>query len=58
MTVCQAIFRQVSHYSGHTYQILLLARHFTGSEWQTLSVPKGQSEQYNAAMIARLKARG
>ena len=58
LTVCQAIFRQVSHYSGHTYQILLLARHFTGSEWQTLSVPKGQSEQYNAAMIARLKARG
>lgn len=58
LTVCQAIFRQVSHYSGHTYQILLLARHLKGSDWQTLSVPKGQSEQYNAQMIARLKARG
>jgi len=58
LTVCQAIFRQVSHYSGHTYQILLLARHLKGPDWQTLSVPKGQSEQYNAQMIARLKARG
>jgi hypothetical protein len=58
LTVCQAIFRQVSHYSGHTYQILLLARHLKGPNWQTLSVPKGQSEQYNAQMIARLKARG
>jgi hypothetical protein len=58
LTVCQAIYRQVSHYSGHAYQILLLARHLKGVDWQTLSVPKGQSEQYNAQMIARLKARG
>lgn len=58
LTVCQAIYRQVSHYSGHAYQILLLARHLKGADWQTLSVPKGQSEQYNAQMIARLKARG
>jgi len=58
LTVCQAIYRQVSHYSGHAYQILLLARHLKGADWETLSVPKGQSEQYNAQMIARLKARG
>lgn len=58
LTVCQAIFRQISHYSGHTYQMLLLARHLKGPDWQTLSVPKGQSEQYNAQMIARLKAQG
>ena len=39
-TVLQAINRQVSHYSAHVGQIVLLAKHFAGSKWQTLSVPK------------------
>lgn len=39
-TVVQAINRQVSHYSAHVGQIVLLAKHFAGSHWQTLSIPK------------------
>ena len=39
-TVMQAINRQVSHYSAHVGQIVLLAKHFAGPRWQTLSVPK------------------
>ncbi len=39
-TVVQAINRQVSHYSAHIGQIVLLAKHFAGSRWQTLSMPK------------------
>jgi hypothetical protein len=39
-TVVQAINRQVSHYSAHTGQIVLLAKHFAGPDWKTLSVPK------------------
>ena len=39
-TVVQAINRQVSHYSAHIGQMVLLAKHFAGSRWQTLSVPK------------------
>jgi hypothetical protein len=39
-TVVQAIHRQVSHYSAHVGQIVLLAKHFAGSRWQTLSIPK------------------
>ncbi len=46
----QAIIRQLSHYSLHVGQILYLAKHFAGSSWQTLSVPKGQSEEYNKRM--------
>jgi hypothetical protein len=39
-TVVQAINRQVSHYSAHVGQIVLLAKHFAGSSWRTLSIPK------------------
>lgn len=39
-TVVQAINRQVSHYSAHVGQIVLLAKHFAGQRWQTLSMPK------------------
>jgi uncharacterized protein DUF1572 len=39
-TVLQAINRQVSHYSAHVGQIVLLAKHFAGSKWNTLSIPK------------------
>ena len=39
-TVVQAINRQVSHYSAHIGQIVLLAKHFAGPKWQSLSIPK------------------
>jgi hypothetical protein len=39
-TVVQAIHRQVSHYSMHAGQIVMLAKHYAGPKWQTLSIPK------------------
>ena len=39
-TVVQAVNRQVSHYSAHVGQIVLLAKHFAGPRWQTLSIPR------------------
>jgi uncharacterized damage-inducible protein DinB len=39
-TVLQAIGRQMAHYAGHVGQIILLAKHFAGPQWQTLSMPK------------------
>ena len=44
-TVVQAINRQVSHYSAHVGQIVLLAKHFAGTRWQTLSIPKRKSSR-------------
>lgn len=55
-TVYKAISRQVAHYAGHAYQILLLAKHLQGSKWKTLSIPRGQSEEFNRRMLAKLKA--
>ncbi len=43
-TVLEAISRQLLHYAGHVNQIVLLAKHFRGSEWVSLSIPKGKSE--------------
>lgn len=55
-SVYKAVSRQVAHYAGHAYQILFLGKHLKGTAWQTLSVPKGQSEEFNRRMIARQKA--
>lgn len=55
-SVYQAIVRQIAHYAGHTYQILFIAKHVKGSTWKTLSVPRGQSEEFNRAFVARLRA--
>jgi uncharacterized damage-inducible protein DinB len=57
-TVYKAISRQVAHYSGHAYQILLLAKHLCGPNWKTLSIPRGQSEEFNRRMLAKLKSEG
>ncbi len=39
-SVMQAINRQIAHYAGHVGQIMLLAKHFAGGRWQSLSIPR------------------
>lgn len=56
-TVLQAITRQLLHYAGHVNQIVLLAKHFRGAEWKSLSIPKGQSEIYARQFEQKLAAR-
>src|SRR5579859_3374569 len=48
-TVMQAINRQIAHYAQHTGQIVFLAKHLRGSEWKTLSIPRGKSEEFKVA---------
>jgi Protein of unknown function (DUF1572) len=54
-TVLQAINRQVAHYAYHAGQIVFLAKHFRSSEWKTLSVPRGKSEEFNAKALKQAK---
>jgi Protein of unknown function (DUF1572) len=56
-SVYQAISRQIAHYAGHAYQILFLAKHLLGPDWKTLSIPRGQSEEFNQRMLAKLRSR-
>ncbi|HEU5351114.1 MAG TPA: DUF1572 family protein [Terracidiphilus sp.] len=51
-SVMQAINRQVAHYAQHTGQIILLAKHFAGGHWQSLSVPRGKSADFNRKVSA------
>src|SRR5713101_73623 len=57
-TVHQAINRQLIHHSGHAGQIVLLAKHFAGKNWQTLSVPRGKTEEFTARMREKFAAQG
>ncbi len=43
-TVIQAVVRNLSHTAGHVGQIVLLAKHFAGPHWQTLSIPKRKTQ--------------
>lgn len=51
-SVMQAINRQVAHYGYHCGQIVLLAKHFAQDRWQTLSVPRGKSADFNRRVQA------
>ena len=58
-SVMQAINRQIAHYSHHVGQILFAAKHFTtakNGKWESLSVPRGQSEQFAADVAAGKKS--
>jgi hypothetical protein len=45
-TVLNALNRQLIHYSHHVGQIVYLSKHLAGSNWKTLSIPRGKSEEY------------
>ena len=51
-SVMQAINRQVAHYAHHIGQIVLLAKHFAHQGWQSLSVPRNRSAEFNAKVAA------
>src|SRR5271163_2740390 len=48
-TVMQALNRALAHYAQHIGQIVFLAKHLRASRWQTLSIPRGKSEDYKSA---------
>ena len=51
-SVMQAINRQLAHYPHHVGQIVLLAKHFAGDRWQSLSVPRRGSAEFNRRVAA------
>ncbi|MEO7145488.1 MAG: DUF1572 family protein [Bryobacteraceae bacterium] len=49
-SVMQAINRTISHSASHIGQIVFLAKHLKASEWRSLSVPRGKSDEFNRKM--------
>ncbi|PKH51930.1 hypothetical protein CXF68_15075 [Tenacibaculum sp. Bg11-29] len=56
-TITEAINRQLCHYSYHIGQIVFLSKLLLGDNWQTLSVAKGTSKEYNAQKFNKEKSR-
>jgi len=48
-SVVEAINRQVAHYAAHVGQIVLLAKHYAGPKWQSLSIPRGKSKEFDVS---------
>ena len=46
-TVAEALHRSLAHASYHVGQIVYVAKALRGADWQYLSIPPGQSAQYN-----------
>jgi hypothetical protein len=46
-TVTEAINRQMMHYAYHVGQMVFLGKLLKGKNWQSLSISKGKSEDYN-----------
>jgi hypothetical protein len=51
-SVLQTIHRQVAHYAYHVGQIVFLAKHYAGLDWNALTIPRRKSAEYNARVAA------
>ncbi|MEP6769740.1 MAG: DUF1572 family protein [Acidobacteriota bacterium] len=49
-TAMTAITRHVAHFAYHSGQLVFLAKHFAGTGWRSVSIPRGESEKWNESM--------
>ncbi|MEO8533495.1 MAG: DUF1572 domain-containing protein [Flavobacterium sp.] len=54
-TVIEAINRQLAHYPYHIGQIVFYAKQLKKDAWDSLSIPRNKSGNYNAEKFAREK---
>ena len=55
-TVVEAINRQLAHYPYHIGQIVFYAKMLKTSDWESLSIPKNKSVNYNADKFEKEKS--
>lgn len=55
-SVIEAINRQLAHYPYHIGQIVFYAKMLKQSEWNTLSIAKNKSNNYNADKFSKEKS--
>lgn len=56
-TVTEALNRQLAHYPYHIGQIVFMAKMFRNEQWQTLSIARNRSEDYNQRKFSQDKDR-
>jgi hypothetical protein len=57
-TVTEAINRQLAHYPYHIGQIVFIGKLLCNENWDSLSITKGKSKEYNAEKFAKPKQQG
>lgn len=50
-SIIEAINRQLAHYCSHVGQIVFMGKMIKGTNWISLSIPKGDSEKFNKKMF-------
>jgi len=56
-TVIESINRQLCHYSYHVGQIVMIGKIICGDKWNSLSIPKGESQSFNLKKFSQEKGR-
>lgn len=56
-TVIEAINRQLAHYPCHIGQIVFIAKMLKNEDWQTLSIARNKSVDYNGRKFSQQKER-
>ena len=54
-TILEAINRQLSHYPYHIGQIVFIGKMVSDKNWNSLSIPKGGSKEYNRDKFSKPK---
>jgi len=54
-SVTEAINRQLAHYPYHVGQIVFIGKMALDAQWSSLSIPRGNSQGYNAEKFAQPK---
>lgn len=54
-SITEALNRQLAHYPYHVGQIVFIGKMTRADDWQSLSIPKGSSQGYNAEKFAQPK---
>ncbi|RVT75391.1 DUF1572 domain-containing protein [Flavobacterium sufflavum] len=54
-SVTEAINRQLAHYPYHVGQIVFIGKMICNEKWTSLSIPKGNSTNYNAEKFSKPK---
>ena len=52
-SIPEALHRQLAHYSSHVGQMMYLGKIILGDQWESLSIPKGKSAEFNKNMFGR-----
>lgn len=57
-SILEALNRQLAHYAYHVGQIVYIGKIKKGESWESLSIPRGKSTEYNTMKFSKGKHTG